>query len=223
MPSAVTFKAMGDWRNQIRVPLRNVYAVSTEVSGRTGEQTCKHAIILMAKSAGVLAKKSKARRRIMRDGGMGGAEYVNVYQQGKPQPSKLYKFRFGDGVRAGDRIEGTWEEAKKIANKGLASRSWLWGLKAINKSTGKRSPIRGVAKMTVLKGGNKVNGYILTNRLDYIDNAMPDRWEDAVSRSVTNTLMAQAAKRLEGKWKSALRRREKATGRAISTMFKVAA
>lgn len=67
MADAVTLKMVGDWRKEVGVPLRDALAVSMNICGRTGEEACKHAIILMAQSARAITKQSPKLRPIVKN------------------------------------------------------------------------------------------------------------------------------------------------------------
>jgi hypothetical protein len=188
---------LGDWTNEIRVPLRDVLGVSMDICGRTGEEACKHAIIRMAMSAKAKAISAPARRPVLKDGA--GHEYIEVWRQGKHEPTRLHKFKFEGTSLAFYKLTGTFQGARKIAHKGLAKRSWMWGLEKIGGPTGERSPIPGTSRVYSLLG-DKVCGYIKENRLDYILKAMPQGWELAVETGVGNVIMMQAARRIANTW-----------------------
>ena len=67
MAGAVSIKMLGDWRKEVGVPLRDALAVSMDICGRTGEEACKHAIILMAESARALARQAPKNRKVQHD------------------------------------------------------------------------------------------------------------------------------------------------------------
>jgi hypothetical protein len=114
-----------------------------------------------------------------------------VYLQQPPTPHAI---RFGNKE----------EKLAKIGNVGLAKRSWMWGLKHTS-----RPPIPGVTELFTIYGGSQsesgwmsgkdgiVNGYILENRLAYINEAMPAGWEQMVEQSAINRVMGMARKRME--------------------------
>jgi len=130
---------------------------------------------------------------------MGGAKYVENWRKGQTRPQKLYKFRFGGGANTGDQIPGTWENARKIGNQGLAKRSWMWGLAKLKPMhTGKAIP--GTSRVYVIKTP-QVTGYVKENRLDYIQKAMPGGWESQVEQKAGNKIMGQARDKLEKKWR----------------------
>jgi hypothetical protein len=197
---AATLKIVGDWQGKIGVPLADALAVSMEICGRVGEEACKHAIILMAQSAKNLAKKAPARREVKRDERLFGSEYVETWQQGKAEPSRLYRFRFSDQANARDRLEGTWENAKRIKGHGLAGRSWMFGLGKWGHGGANAMP--GVSKVFAINRG-KAHGYILHNLLSYVThpNAMPSGWESTVQTSAGNRIMAQAVLKLDTEWR----------------------
>lgn len=219
MPSAVTLQTVGDWQRGVATTMQQAVAVSADVSGRTGEEACKHCIILMAQSARADARKSQLRRQVLYDMRLHGAEYVEVWNQGKREPSRLYRWRFSDAASAKDRIPGTWNDAKKIGNRGLAGRSWMWGLRSLGKSAGAGRAIPNVAHVFPIKSETSA-GYILTNRLSYIDKAMAPGWEARVSTAATNKLMKQSAMRIERQWEARVRRGERAVERAVGSFFR---
>lgn len=220
MANAVTLKTIGDWKSQIGLPLRDVLAVSIDVFGRTGEEACKHALILMAQSARKLAPQSKKNRKVERDTTISGKnEFVTVYNQ-RRAPNRLYRLQFGDQTSAA--AKGDWNNAKRIGNSGLAKRAWMWGLGKLGASnTG--AAIRGASKVYTLKGANNTAGYIKENRLDYILKAMPAGWERSVEIAAGNKIMARARDKVQRQWQARVKRRERATARTIQSFFKAAA
>jgi hypothetical protein len=189
---------LGDWANEIRVPLREVLGVSMDICGRTGQEACKHAIIRMAQSARAKATTAPARRPILKDGA--GYEYIDVYKKGAHEPTRLHKFKFqGEHTKSLYGITGTWDQARKIAHKGLAKRSWMWGLNKIGGPSMARTPIPGASNVYSLLQ-DKVCGYIKENRLDYILKAMPDGWAVEVEVGVANVIMMQAARKIAATW-----------------------
>lgn len=221
MASAVSLKTIGDWRKEIHTPLATALAVSMDVTGRTGSEACKHAIILMAKSAAAITPPKrpspKKNRKVMHDPrmGKGAGQYVDVYTQGRSKPSKLHKFRFDSGD-----LRGTWARAKQIGNNsGLAKRSWMWGLGKLG-ATNTGSPIPGTSSVSALRGA-EINGYIKKNKLSYITKILPSGWESVVQRKATNLIMKQAEQKIERKFKADVRRKRRQQQRAISTFFKV--
>lgn len=199
MASAVTLKMVGNWNKQVGAGLRDALAVSMDVTGRTGEQACRHALILMAQSARHLTKQSRKNRKVQNDPavkGIGG-QFVEVLNRGNTRPAKLYRLQYLKDDADGSL--GTWESAKTIGNRGLAKRSWMWGLSRIGaKKTGKQIP--GGSRFFTITSP-KVNGYVKENRLDYIQKAMPAGWERMVEVSAGNKIMAQARNKLERKWR----------------------
>lgn len=217
MASAVSLKMIGDWRSAVGVPLRDALAVSMDVIGRTGEEACRHALILMAQSARAMAKKAPARRPVKIDVNLHGSRYVDTWQQGDAAPKRLYEFRFSSHTQASQRLQGTWDDAKKIGNRGLAQRSWMWGLGRLG-GHAESSPIAGTSRVYTITS-ETVNGYIKENRLAYIQKAMPVGWEAAVEQRAGNKIMAQARGKLQRQWVSAMHRRERAVGRGVQSFF----
>ena len=206
MAGAVSIKMVGDWRKEVGVPLRDALAVSMDICGRTGEQACKHAIILMAESARALARQAPKNRKVQQNPSVRGkgGQYVDVWNQGRQRPTRLYRLQFSKKAWESARVIGTWESARVIGNRGLAKRSWMWGLEKLGARTGgQRAPIRGASRVwTLSKTG--VSGYIKENRLDYIQKAMPAGWESLVALAATNKIMAQARNKLDARWRREL-------------------
>ena len=215
----ITLQPIGNWEQQVHQSLRNALYLSTNVMGRTGEEACKHALILMARSARAMAKKSRKRRPIMRDTRLHGAQYVDTYRQGDSRPHRLYKLQFGTiAQRRPGAVKGTWERAQKIRNSGLAKRSWMWGLASLG-ATVDSAPIPGTSKVYSLRG-DKVCGYIKENRLGYILKTMPAGWESTLESSVAKQIMAQAARKMEGQWRRDMNAQSRAIERPLKSFFK---
>ena len=190
----VSLKILGDWKKQVAVPVRDFLAVSMEIGGRTGEQACRHALILMAQSARALTKTARKNRKVQKDE---HGSYVENWTRGKQDFQKLYKWMFEGSEQ--ERVPGTWENARKVGNAGLAKRSWMWGLAKLKPMhTGKA--IKGTSRVYSITQA-KANGYIKENRLDYILDAMPAGWESMVQATAGNKIMAQARGKLEAKWR----------------------
>jgi len=195
MAGLVSLKVIGNWDKQIGVPLRDALAVSMDITGRSGEQASKHALIVMAQSARAITKQARKNRKQLRDE---HGKYVENWHNGTM--SKLYEWAFSDDNP--DRVEGTWENARKVGSRGLAKLSWMWGLNRLGaKKTGK--PISGTSRVYTIKS-EKVNGYIKENRLSYITKILPAGWEMEVMRRAGNKIMAQARNKLQRQWRKAM-------------------
>jgi len=194
-----------------------------DTAGRTGEEACKHAIILMARIAKNMTRKAKVNRTIQKDPrvkGPGG-DYVEVRNQPNwDRVKNLYRLQYLK--EPPDTRIGTWEDAKRIGRSaGLAQRAWLWGLRRLGANAGNaRSPIRGVTRVVALRRGG-VNGYVFTNSISYILKAMKDGWERACEQGASNQIMAQAARKMERVASARMRRRERTTRRSVESFFKV--
>jgi len=199
MPGQITIDAMTKWENDINVPLSEVLRVSMDTMERTGEEACKHAIILMAQSMASgndpLTRKSAKRRDVLENNA--GAKYVEVWQQGQNKPGRLYKFQFETDDPKWKRA-GTWANAQKVGNSGLARKSWMWGLARLGKA-GNARPMAGMSRLYAIQGEN-AGGYILENRLPYILKAVEPGWETTVVQRAGNKIMGQARARLERTW-----------------------
>ena len=204
--------AVNDWQKVTGDRLRQALAVSMEVCGRTGAEACKHAIILMAQSARAMTKQSPKNRPIEND--ILG-RFVRTYKGGK-ETGRIYDWMFTLEDES-KRLPGSWERARNIANRGLAKRSWMWGLRNLGKPAGSR-PMTGVADVKTVLGRENC-GYLLTNRLSYVTKAMPPGWEIAVQERAGNKIMKQAALKLERKWAGEVRRNTKAVVVTLSNAF----
>jgi hypothetical protein len=150
----------------------------------------------------------------MRDMGLHGAKYVEVYNRGKPV-TRLYKWHFMDTARPEDKMPGTWDQARTIGGRGLAKRSWSWGMGKLGvRPTGGRSPMRGITSLLTLNS-EKVSGYILTDRLAYMLKIMPAGWETLVKVRAGNKIMANAKRKIEAEWRDVGRTGMK-QGRALA-------
>ena len=210
-------KPVGNWKGEIKMLLRDALQTSIDVCGRTGAEACKHAIILMAQSASRMTPKAKKNRQVLKDMRLHGAEYVEKYKK-RGEIQRLYKFQFSDMANVKNRIPGTWKNAKLIGNRGLASRSWMWGLGKLGKPPPSK-PMRGVTWLSTVLG-KKVSGYILTNSLSYILKIMPAGWQASVAAKAGNRIMVQAKMKLERNWKREIERHRRAGKKVGATLSK---
>lgn len=228
--NTVSLKTLGDWQQKLKVPLQDVLAVSMDVCGRTGVEACKHALILMAQSASKITPLSQKKRPVEHDSLLG--DFVRKWKNGKD--TRLFKFNFSLQEQAAYSasqmatwghihkrgiLDGTWEQAQNIANRGLAKRSWIWGLKRFGKAYGK--PIPGVARtLTIIS--EKACGFILQNSLKYLSKIMPAGWQSDVTERAGNKIMKQAAMKIERQWKSEMNRSHRGgamVGKALAQYF----
>lgn len=185
-----SLQIIGDWKKGITQPLEAALLVSVDICGRNGAQACAHAMIRMAMSARANTVKSKSMRPIKKDAG--GDQYVEVVKNGRTIP--VYKFQFAPDAKAkGWALSGTWEKAKKIANAGLAQRSWFWGLSALGAQSS--NPIAGAFRFYTVKQP-KVAGYIKENRMNYIFKAFPESMLPAVEQSAVASIMQSASRKI---------------------------
>jgi len=183
MVSALTIKAVDDWDKQMNVPLASALNATIELTGRNGREACKMAMIYMARSARSATRQSPVRRRVERDR---YGEYMGIERKG--QVRKLHRWRV-------EQDGGDFKAARRIRNRGLAKRSWMWGLRGLNDADAGNA-IPGVAE-TVEHVTDESCGFILTNRLGYIMDAAPADIERRAANAASNQIMAQAAKRME--------------------------
>ena len=196
MSGAITM--VGNWRAKMDTRLTQALAVTMEVSGRSLAEACKRAIILMAQSARALTRQSKKKRRVKRER---GAESIETYKK-DGTISKLFKFKFDE---LSNDVRGTWEQAQIIKGRGIAKRSWMWGLKGLKsvKSVGRTVPGVGYLRKILT---STVGGFILSNKLSYILKAMPASWKQIVEQKATNKIMKQAESKLKRDWARAVQR-----------------
>lgn len=217
----VSLEIIGNWTKEAGVTMAQALSVSMDVTGDSGEKACRKALWFMGQAAGKIAGRTarKKKRSIQRDE---HGKFVDVYVQGKRDHYKLYPWMFEN---EGGILPGLWENAKKIGNKGLAKRSWMWGLNRFKKSGGKSSgaPIPGTSRVSTIRGTN-INGYIKDNKLSYILKAMGPGWERKVEVSAGNRIMAQARNKLEAKWRREVGAEKgmKLSNRSLASYFKAA-
>ena len=196
MPSAITMQAIGNWNERMDIPLANALAASIELTGRDGRNAVSAAIVLMAKTARALTKQSKQKRPVKVDE---NGRYFERIRSG--ESTRVYELWFlaGDKTKGVVRANATFEDASVIKNRGLAKRSWMWGVRSLNKAAAaERSPIPGVTDLQEIIG--RECGMVITNRLSYMDAAAPSDIQDRAARSASNQIMAAAAKAMERKF-----------------------
>jgi hypothetical protein len=223
MPSAASFKMLGNWDKQIGVPLEDALAVSMDVFGYTGEKACRQCIYFMTQSAQTLTKLGQRKRPVHSNPDFKHLMRKEQYKKWRMAGHDLrYYFKNTAWYLQQDshpmaKLGGLqrWgnhpEKLAKIGNVGLAKRSWMWGF-------GKGRPIPGVTELWTVSGrvntrGENMsggdtdtrnittNGYILTNRLDYVMDALPQGWEEDVERSATNRIMGRFRDKMENQWR----------------------
>lgn len=197
MADAATLRPVGDWAGTIKAFLRDALHVSVDVCGRTGEEACRHAVILMAQSAQKLTKQAPALRKIKHD------QYGRYIEQwwGDGQIRKWYDWRWSLPEGQG-RPEVSFESLLDIRNRGLAKRSWMWSLQKLG-TTSSRRPLPGVSRVYTLRTKHVV-GYVKENKLHYLNKIMPAGWEQTVAMRAGNKIMAQARLKLERQWRAAM-------------------
>ena len=209
MSSLLTIQTYGDWARGVEIGLQSALEASVDVGGKDGEGACRQALHFMAQSAGKIAKRSPKMRDVVRD--LKNRAFVWVLKG-----SRLHRRLAGGGNQFAQTKGGAiaaykdaltaegWSKIKRISTSGLAAKSWVWGLSGIGKASG-RKPIPGSYKLYSVGGGNDGGsaatalsaGYVLENRMRYINAAMPSGWEASVERSAINRVMGQSARRIE--------------------------
>lgn len=215
MAGAMQVQLRPDSAEAVEAGLRQAFAVSMDVMLRSPKEALKHAMILMAQSAGKLAKRAPARRKIQEDHTTGRKlRFVEILSQKAP-PSRLYEFQFAENHPG--RLQGTFQDAQRIGQRGLAGRSWTWGLRRLGVEPKGRA-IPGVATLIDVRSPDTV-GYILKNALSYMLHAMPPGWEATVQTLVTHKIMHQAKLKLERDWQAAMRRNVRGAVRAAGALL----
>jgi len=201
VPGGASLRMLSDWNKDIGVALEDAFRVSMDVMGRTGEEACKHALILMAESAGAMTPKAPTSRPVQKDR---FGEYIENWRQGDNTPQRLYKWMFGMGGKNNRKgIGGEWANAKKIGNRGLGARSWMWGLGKLGAHVESRE-ISGTSRVYSIHH-DKVNGYIKENALSYIVAIMPGGWEAGVETRAGNKIMGQYRDKMEKQWRQEMK------------------
>lgn len=197
-----TFKMVGDWKKEIEISLSQALSATYEVTSRSLAEACKHAIILMAQSARALTEVSAKNRRIQHVASFNGRRDVilKLNQGGKPATSWFLP----DKKRQPNAYADAVLKLRPIGNRGLAKRSWMWGLTGLGVKVDS-IPLRGIGSLRRIQT-DKVGGFILTNRLSYLLKAMPAGFRQQVEQTVTNKIMKQAQLKLARDWKESMRR-----------------
>jgi len=223
MKPAFTLKTLGEWHKAVGVPLDTTLRVLIETTNKTGEEAVSNCIVKMAQAVRKMTPKAKKNRTVQKDPRLAGAEYVEVYNQGgltgARGPTRLYRFRFSDRANARDKLPGSWDQAKRIGNAGMAQRSWFWGIRGLPGAPyamgGK--PYPGIAKLITLRGrGDMVFGQVLENRLAYMTRIIPTDYEAQVVRSVGNQVLGQYAAKMERDARRVFNRTLRSTAGALA-------
>ena len=129
-----------------------------------------------------------------------------MLHQGHPA-SKRYKW-----MAKGDELK--WERMQTIYNRGLAKRSWMWGLSALQGDvegyTGRGAaakPMAGVARAWTVGNGREVVGHVMENRLGYLERILPGGWLATVEQKATNLIMKRAEMKMVREFERSIGRR----------------
>lgn len=212
--SGITLKAVGKWNDRINVPLSNALFASTEMLGKTGYKACEMALVYMAKSAGSktgkLTKQSIKKRKIDKTGKYGDRI---VFREGSETEKKMYVWNLTKPI----------EEMRTIRLRGLAKRSWMWGLKDFHNVKPDGHAIRNAGDVRVFTG-ETMCGISLRNKLPYIDKVIVSNLQEVVSKRATNSIMYQVARNVERKFSVEIPRlaaqRTKRAEKKLITEFK---
>ena len=187
-------KAIGDWNKQMAIPMDNALTATIELTGKSGRDACKRAMIFMAQSARAITPQAKKNRKVLREK---SSRYFEVYKA-DGSTTRRYDWMYRDGIRQQRRLKKkTFEEGKEITQRGIAKRSWFWAIDGIKAPPTK--PIPGVGELHEVIG-DQASGFIASNRLGYINKIMPSGWEQTVHDKASNRVMANAARAMERKF-----------------------
>lgn len=203
MASAMTFRMVGNWQNQVAIPMTSAINVMMEVFRRDAAKVCKTALWYMTQSAAKLTKLSAKKREVVKNPSfrhiLSADQYRNIARNAGEEALKPYFKLTATKLMQGGKWKPIFankkEPIERIKGRGLAKRSWVWGW-------GKGNPIAGVSVITShVTNAGKSAGYVLKNKLDYITKALRAGWEQDVERKATNKIMAQAARKMEKDFK----------------------
>jgi hypothetical protein len=197
MTGVAKIQFVKDWRKEMNTSLGDAIAVTYEMCGKTLAQACARAIIMMAQTTRKLTPQAKKRRTIEHDG---RRQFYTAYRKGGTKRWYLPSRRRDPAAYAMAR-----DKWGLIRNRGLAKRSWFWGLAGLRGAgdTGKRIP--GMAELRVIKEKLR-GGFHLLNKLPYVAKIMPTGYEQAAAQAASNRIMAQARSGLERHWKAVMER-----------------
>jgi hypothetical protein len=217
---------VGDPQKQLDSGLQNALSVSVQITGRTGEQACQRAIILMAESmasSGNPITPIAPRTRPVKGNPkfahlMKRSQYKKARQAGKDM-ARYYKWSAVAFTQKGakDIYGNDKKRIAKIGRRGLARRSWMWGLSAFGKASPSR-PIAGVATLRAVIEGNQA-GYEKGDRLAYLMAILPGGWAQEAETRAGNKIMHTAAQTLEKSWIGAVQRNEKTARRTLQSFI----
>ena len=195
MSNASAIQMVGNWDTKTNNGLQAALKVIVGTTNKTLPMAVAKCMVMMAQTTSKLTAKSKKNRPIMR--AEHNQQFVEVFNQ-KSEKRRMYKFQFDNPQKTG--LKATWDEVKRIGNKGMAKRSWFWGLRGLPGAPyamgGK--PYPGVARLMKLVGsGSESFGMVLENRLSYILSAVPADYEAQAVMRTGNRIMKDAAKKLE--------------------------
>lgn len=196
---ALKIQMIGNWKKEMNTSLADAINYTYNFTGRSIQEACKHAIILMTGSAKTVTPQAKKNRTIQTD--EHGKHYLVYNRWGEAK--RIYKWAVEDEyghARLWKKYHGWFGAVRLIEGRGLAKRSWRWGLKGLDKKM-ESKPIPGVGTLQEYKSKTE-GGYILTNTLHYLGKILKPGWEQEVNISAARQVMGQARKKLEGKWKS---------------------
>lgn len=200
MANAMSIRMVNDWNSATGRMTVAALNAAKDVMNKSSDKICKTAIWYMAQSAAKITKLSAKTREVVRNPSfrhlVSAQQYKNLNKNGN-DGRDYYKWTATKLMP-----QGKWKpifandpkDIRKIKGRGLAQRSWMWGL-------GRGKGIAGTYEFkTVTSGtgsGKLVGGYILRDKLDYILKALPAGWEKDVESKAINRIMKQAARKLE--------------------------
>lgn len=238
MPDGIT--TVGNWGTQVESPLTAALQTSMSVMGRTADEACKHAIILMAQSARARTPISKPKRRILKTqrgltelqrvrydvAGIGGREGIHQLRTPPPQDAieifrnnkvprlRLLMLPTGEAER-----QALVEKWQPITNRGLAKASWMWALPGLTGiSSVRRIPGVATYSRNMTRNPSTVTvTHTLGNAIQYLQSILPAGIAAEVEQKTANKIMKQAEMKLDRDFKAAFRF-GKNIGRGLAAM-----
>lgn len=214
----IALTAVGDWNQQLDVPLVNTMMAGIEICGRSGRQVCEMAMIYMARAARARTKQAEARRKVKTGKTVNNVSYKYVeFWGGRNVPVQIPDFTVWP---KNELTNYSWEDAlKNISARGLAKRSWFWSIRKLRdgKAIPNATSLYSITTPTVC-------GLIMANRLNYIRAVTPAGVEGMAAAAASNQIMAQVAKKMEREFgiKSPrlAAKKTKAAAKTLGTEFK---
>ena len=196
MADSIVIEALGDWGKQIQIPLERAMTASMQQFGKSSDQVTKQMMDFETTSARVLTPEAQKTREVMFNPYfrhlMKRSQYKKYSKDANryrgyfkyaawffKQPPKLPAFRYGNDMT----------KLAKIARRGLAQRSWRWGLQPLGIPS-EWNPIQGTQELyeyrATISGASVTAGWKKVNKLNYLPAIMPPGWKQSVETAAVN-------------------------------------